>query len=165
MDSRSLAATVLLAGIAVLGGALVFQYVGGLPPCDLCIWQRWPWGIAIAIGVVALAVAPLRRAAGRALPALLSLLFLAGFAIAAYHAGVEQHWIAGPATCSGPVGGVTNFADFARMIEQRPVVRCDDIPWSLFGISLAGFNAIISVALAALALWSTARFRPERPAR
>ncbi|MGE0716131.1 MAG: disulfide bond formation protein B [Alphaproteobacteria bacterium] len=165
MDSRSLAATVLLAGVAVLGGALLFQYVGGLPPCDLCIWQRWPWGIAIALGVVALAVPPLRRASGRALPAAVALLFVAGAAIAAYHAGVEQHWIAGPATCTGPVGAATNFADFARMIEQRPVVRCDDIPWSLFGISLAGFNALISAAIAALALWTLTHFRPERPAR
>lgn len=165
MDSRSLAVTILVAGIAVLGGALLFQYVGGLPPCDLCIWQRWPWGIAIALGVLALVATPLRRAAGRALPAVVALLFLVGFAIAAYHTGVEQRWIAGPATCSGPVGAVTNFADFARMIEQRPVVRCDEIPWSLFGISLAGFNALISAALAALALWALAHYRPERPAR
>ena len=161
MDSTKTLAAIILAGcIAVLGGALLFEHVGGLAPCVLCLWERWPWWIAGAITLPVLLLPPVRRALGPALPALFALIFAGSFALAAYHVGVEQHWIAGPATCSAPLSGARTLADFQRMVVDRPVVRCDEVPWALFGISLAGFNAIFSLALAALALRTATRIRP-----
>lgn len=162
-STKSLAAITLAAAIGVLGGALLFEHVGGLAPCVLCLWGRWPWWIAGGIALAALLLAPLRRALGPALPLLLGLIFAGGFLLSAYHVAVEQHWIAGPATCSAPLSGARTLADFQRMVVDRPVVRCDEVPWALFGISLAGFNAIFCLLLAVLALRTAAR-RRQMPA-
>lgn len=151
-SSKGLAAIILAGCIAVLGGALLFEHVGGLAPCVMCLWQRWPWWVAGAIAVLSLVLPPVRRRAGPLLPLLFALIFAGSFLLAAYHVAVEQHWVAGPATCSAPLSGARTLADFQRMIVDRPVVRCDEVPWALFGISLAGFNAIFSLLLAALAL-------------
>ncbi len=160
-STKGLAATILLAATGVLGGALLFEHVGGLAPCVLCLWERWPWWIAAAITIPVLLLAPVRRALGPALPALFALIFAGSFALAAYHVAVEQHWIAGPATCSAPLSGARSFADFQNMVVNRPVVRCDEVPWALFGVSLAGFNALFSALIAILALRTMRRFRPE----
>lgn len=157
--SKSLAAAILAATIAVLGGALLFEHVGGLAPCVMCLWQRWPWWIAGAVTLPILLLPPVRRRLGPALPWFFALLFAGSFALAAYHVAVEQHWVAGPATCSAPISGARTLADFQNMIVARPVVRCDEVPWALFGISLAGFNAIFSAALALLALRTATRAR------
>ncbi|BBK33967.1 disulfide bond formation protein DsbB [Stella humosa] len=160
MDStKSLAAVILVGAVGVLGGALLFEHVGGLAPCVLCLWQRWPWWIAAAITLPVLLLPPVRRTLGPALPALFALLFAASFALAAYHVAVEQHWIAGPATCSAPLSGARTLADFQRMVVDRPVVRCDEVPWALFGVSLAGFNAIFSAILAVLSVRTLRRHR------
>lgn len=160
-SSRNLSACILAASVAVLGGALLFEHVGGLAPCVLCLWQRWPWWAAGAMALLALLLPPARRALGPGLPALFALLFAGSFVLAAYHAGVEQHWIAGPTSCSAPLSAARSLADFQRMVVDRPVVRCDEIPWALFGISLAGFNALFSAVLAFLAARTAMRFRKE----
>jgi len=130
-----------LGSVALLGGALGFQYLGGLAPCEMCIWQRWPHGIAIALGLL-IAVLPLR------IIALIGGLVVAiGAAIGAYHAGVEWGIFAGPNSCtSSPIGSLT-VEELLAQIEATPIVRCDDIVWSLLGLSMAGWNAIISAAL------------------
>ena len=136
---------------ALLLGAFGFQYLGGLAPCKLCLWQRWPHGAAILIGALALALP------GRALPLLGALAALSTAAIGTYHAGVERGWWEGPDTCTaGPVGGLSPEQLMAQ-IMNAPLVRCDEIAWQMFGLSMAGWNAVLSAGLAALWLWAAAR--------
>lgn len=146
--TRSFAGFVLTASAAVLGAALLSQYWGGLAPCELCILQRWPWMAAITIALVAL------LAGGRpALPwvaVLLALVFAAGIVFAAYHVAVEQHWVAGPSGCSARAGGATTLEEMRRQILAAQVVRCDEVAWSLFGLSMAGWNLLASLLMAAL---------------
>jgi len=136
---------------ALLLGAFAFQHLGGLAPCKLCLWQRWPHGAAVVIGALALMVP------GRALPLAGALAAFCTAAIAAYHAGVEQGWWQGPATCTASApGGVSADALFDR-IMTAPVVRCDEIPWQMWGLSMAGWNMALSLALALIWVASAAR--------
>mgnify|MGYP002403771491 CR=1 FL=1 len=156
---RSFAGFVLAAGAVVLATVLLAQYWGGLAPCELCLWQRWPWAAAVTIAIVALF-------AGRApaLPwvaALLAILFAASAALAFYHVGVEQHWFAGPQTCTAGAGsGATTVAELKRQLLGVAPVLCDRIAWSLFGISLAGWNLLASLLMA---LCCAAVLRRARP--
>lgn len=142
-----------LGSAAVLLTAFAFQHLGGLAPCKLCIWQRYPHAAAAAIGVIAFFIP---------LPALLWLGALAAAATAGvgvYHAGVEQGWWEGPSTCtSSPIGGLTPD-QLMNQIMSAPLVRCDDIPWELFGLSMAGWNAVVSAILALL--WVAAARHPR----
>ena len=140
----------LLIPAGLLGGALFSQYVGGLYPCEMCYWQRWPHLAAILVALGAIA---LRSRSGPS--ALLTLLagfgILASGAIGVFHAGVEQHWWEGLTTCSTAIGG-QGGASALDAIMNAPLVRCDVPAWTLLGISMAGYNAIISI-LAALAVF------------
>jgi disulfide bond formation protein DsbB len=137
--------------LAMLLAAFAFQHLGGLPPCKMCIWQRWPHGLAVVAGVLALAVA------ARPFAVLGMLAALTTAVIGFYHAGVEQGFWEGPATCtSGPVGGLS-AEDLMEQIMTAPLVRCDEIPWDLFGISMAGWNGLVSLVLAGL--WALAVMR------
>jgi disulfide bond formation protein DsbB len=136
---------VLVASAALVGGALLFQYVGNLAPCELCLYQRWPYYAAIPLSLVALLAG--RRPATLGLLALCALLFIAGGALAFYHVGVEQHWFAGPTACTGGISAGGSVEDFTKRLLETPPVRCDQIAWSLFGISLAGWNFLASLAL------------------
>jgi disulfide bond formation protein DsbB len=134
---------------ALLGGALAFQYIGRLAPCEMCYWQRWPHGAAILVALVALFL-PAGRA--RVAVALAALLAMASGAIGLYHWGVEQHIFRGLTECSAaPVGGAA--ADVLRDIMKSPLVRCDQPQWSLFGVSMAGWNAILSLGVGLVILW------------
>ncbi len=136
---------------ALLLGAFGFQYLGGMAPCKLCLWQRWPHGAAILIGVLALMIP------GRGLPILGALAALTTAGIGLYHAGVEQRWWEGPSTCTaGPVGGLTP-EQLMEQILSAPLVRCDEIPWEMFGLSMAAWNAVVSAGLALLWLMAAAR--------
>jgi disulfide bond formation protein DsbB len=147
-------APALLAGTvsaALLLGALAFQYLGGLAPCEMCIWQRWPHGAAILFGLLGGGLGAIRAVpAGLVRPlAVLAIIALAiSGAIGIFHAGVEWKLWAGPAECTG-FGYVPGRDDF----KPLQIVRCDEAQWRLFGISLAGYNAIISLGIAAFA-WS-----------
>jgi disulfide bond formation protein DsbB len=142
---------ILIASAAVVGGALLFQYVGGLAPCELCLYQRWPYYGAIVVTLIALflgregfTVAVLSLCAGG---------FVMGAALAFYHVGVEQHWFAGPSACSGdsfPAGA--SIAELRAALLARQPVRCDEPQWSLMGVSLAGWNLLASLALALFSL-------------
>jgi disulfide bond formation protein DsbB len=129
---------------ATLGAGFFFQHVIGLVPCELCIWQRWPHVAAVVLGGLALAL-------GRRLAlALAAAALVAGAGIAAYHVGVEQHWWQGPTTCGAPDFGTLTPQQMLEALRAAPIVRCDEIPWSLFGISMAGYNALLSAGLAGL---------------
>jgi disulfide bond formation protein DsbB len=139
-------ALVLAACVAMILGAYAFQYIGGLEPCKLCWWQRYVYFAAIPLAAIAVILAA--RGDGARWPmALTGLLLLAGMGIAGYHAGVEYHWWPGPDTCSGAVGG-----DIFRETVTKGLVRCDETPWSLFGVSMAGYNFVISGLLAVFSL-------------
>ena len=146
-DAANAPAAILAVSTAVLGTALASQYWGGLAPCELCLYQRWPYAVAIALSLAGLA-APRGPAARRLLTALCAVAFAAGACIAFYHAGVEQGWFAGPGSCSGAGLDARTVEELKRVLEAAPPARCDEVPWSLFGISLAGYNFIVSAALA-----------------
>ena len=149
-DVRSVPALVTLSSIGLLGGAFAFQYLGGLAPCVLCIWQRWPHGIAIVLGLAAFALAG--RRAGGWLLCLAGLVLLTGGGIAAFHVGVEQGWWQGTSECGASLSTAGGLDALRESILAAPVVRCDEVPWSLFGISMAGYNFLISLALGGLAV-------------
>ncbi len=139
-----------LGSVALLGGALAFQYLGGLAPCEMCIWQRWPHGVAIAAGVLALG-----GARGRFLPLAGGLAALTTAGIGLYHTGVERGWWEGPDSCTG--GGDLNTLSTDQLMSRimdAPVVLCDVVPWELFGLSMASYNAILSLILAGF--WTVA---------
>lgn len=136
---------------ALLLGAYAFQHLGGLPPCKLCIWQRYPHVLAIVIALVAL------RLTNRLLAALGALAALTTAGIGLFHVGVEQGWWEGPTSCSaGPVGGLSADA-LLDQIMTAPLVRCDEIAWDMLGISMAGWNALFSLGLVALWLMAFRR--------
>lgn len=152
---------ILLASVAIVGGAQLFQHIGGLAPCELCLYERWPYYIAIALALLALAV----DGRGRLAPlvvALCGILFLADAALAFYHVGVEQHWFQGPTACTGPVSRAKTVAELKAQIMNQQAVRCDVPQWTLFGISLAGFNLLAALALAAFSLVAAGRASARR---
>ena len=137
---------------ALMIAALAFQHLGDLAPCQMCIWQRYPHVIAIAIGLVAI------RFGNAALAWLGALAAFATAAVGAYHTGVERGWWEGPTSCSAQsIGGLTTDELFEQ-IMTAPVVRCDEVAWSLMGLSMASWNMIASLVLAAL--WIAAARRP-----
>ncbi|WP_127902771.1 disulfide bond formation protein B [Solirhodobacter olei] len=131
-----------LGSVALLGGALAFQYIGGLLPCHLCLLQRYPHAVAIAIGVVALVIP------WRVLPWAGALAAAATSGLGVYHTGVERHWWAGPASCTSSmtVQGIS-AKDLLAHILAAPVVRCDEAAWSFLHLSMASWNAIFSAVL------------------
>jgi len=152
---------VLLASVVIVGTALLSQYVGGLQPCELCLYERWPYYAVIALLLLAL-VSGTRRLI-RTAQILSLLIFVGSVALALYHVGVEQHWIQGPTACTGAIGGAASPEALLQALQQQQVVQCDVVQWSFHGLSLAGLNLIVSIALAAFSLW--ALMQPHRGAR
>lgn len=134
----------------LLAGAIGSERFGGLHPCEMCHWQRWPHYLALIPALAAFIVRPI--------PARLALVLVAGLliavsgAIGVFHAGVEYHWWEGITACSAPA---PSGGDFLADLLSRPIIRCDVAQWTLFGISLAGFNAIFSLG-GAIAVWGLA---------
>lgn len=137
---------IILAGagsVALLGGAFAFQHLGGMAPCKMCLWQRWPHGAAIVLAALALALPYAALILAGALSALTTA------AIGLYHSGVEQGWWQGPTTCtSGPIDGLSP-QELLDQIMAAPLVRCDEIPWQMLGLSMASWNAVASLCFAA----------------
>ena len=148
----------LFTAIAVLGSALASQYIGGLQPCVLCIYQRWPYVAVIVLMAVALALPRPARAAALGLA---GLALLAGAGIAGFHVGVEQGWWQGTAECGGVDANVDSVEALRAQIMGAPIVRCDQIPWSLLGISMAGYNLLLSLALGGASLIAARRLYTE----
>ncbi len=146
MTRTSLIWIATLGSAGLLAGAFAFQYFGGLIPCILCIYQRWPHGVAILIGLLAL-----RGRGGATLPLLGMLAMLVTAGMGVYHAGVELGWFAGLATCTvDTLQGVSAGDLLNTDIAVGKPVRCDAVPWAMLGISMAGWNAIISAGLAGI---------------
>ncbi len=147
-------ALVLLASVAVVGSAVASQYLGGLEPCVLCYYQRYPWYAVIGLMLAALALGGRVRAA---LLGLAALLFVAGAGMGAYHVGVEHKIFAGPAACGSVTINAGSIEALRAQLIGKPMVRCDQPAWSLFGVSMAGYNLLASLGMAALAAWLARR--------
>lgn len=132
----------LAAPLALLGGAYVSEYVFGLYPCEMCWWQRYPHFAAIALAALAWLRPP-----GRIFVALAGLAIATSGLIGAFHAGVEYGWWQGLTACAS---NADMSGDPLEAIFNTPMVRCDVAPWTLFGISLAGWNFLVSTAAAIL---------------
>lgn len=134
-------ALALLLPAALLAGALGSQYLGHLVPCEMCLWQRWPHYAAVLVALAAIAARG--TGASRPLVLLAALLILSSGAIGVLQAGTEYHWWEGPTRCTATgLGG----GDPLRAILAAPLVRCDQPQWTLFNVSLAGWNALFSIA-------------------
>jgi disulfide bond formation protein DsbB len=148
-------ATAVVAAVTILG-AYYFQYVLGLAPCPLCLDERIAYYVSIPLaGLIAVGS---RRHARRGLlrVGLLAagLVMLASAALGAYHAGVEWQFWPGPADCAGPIARFGRASDLLQQLNSVHVVRCDAAAWRFLGVSLAGYNVLISLALAAVAAWA-----------
>ena len=140
---------VLFATVAVILAALGFQYIGGYPPCPLCLQQRYAYYAGIPALFLALVLVAADR---RALAAVLFLAVAAGFlanaGLGVYHAGVEWKFWPGPDTCGAAQGLSTTAGGLLESIEKNRVVRCDEAAWRFLGLSFAGWNVLISLGLA-----------------
>jgi disulfide bond formation protein DsbB len=141
---------------ATILGAWFFQYGLGLAPCPLCLEQRMPYHIVIPLSLL-LAIATYVQAPRALLRvgfAAILIIMVCSTALATYHAGVEWRWWPGPAECSGPMTDFSKAGSILGQLNNVHVVRCDEAAWRLFGLSLAGYNVLISLLLAAIAAWA-----------
>ncbi|HEV2865478.1 MAG TPA: disulfide bond formation protein B [Allosphingosinicella sp.] len=145
---------------ALLAGAFAFEHVGGLTPCEMCWWQRWAHMAGLAFAVIAAAGGARLPDRGRSFVWLAALAILVSGAIGVYHAGVEAHVFKGFTQCTASGASNASGRDLLREIMAQPLVRCDQVQWELFGISMAGWNAILSLAAALVILWLSLR-RPR----
>ena len=163
------AIAIAVGGLATVLGAWFFQYGLGLKPCPLCLEQRYPYYFAIPLAALVI----LGESVGSSRKVLLAALaviaagMLWNSGLGAYHAGVEWKWWAGPRDCSGSLEDLGSATDLMERLRLTNVVRCDEAAWRFLGISLAGYNVLISLALALVAVWGivASRRRPlERAA-
>lgn len=152
-DRRTLVLLAAFGSAALLAGAFLFQYVGGLAPCKLCLWQRWPHAAAVLIGAVALVRTE------RLWPWLGALAALTTAGLGLYHTGIERKWWLGPTSCTGNGAGLGGLsgADLLNPDTAPSIVMCDQVVWQMWGISMASWNMIASLVL--VALWIMAARR------
>ncbi len=149
----ALAITVIAA--ATLAGAWFFQLVLDIRPCPLCLEQRYAYYLAIPLGALT------ALAAGRGAPRAVLLAGLVILAVAAlgnavlgtYHSGVEWGLWQGPTDCTGPIGNLGSAGSLLERLDTVKVIRCDEVQWRFLGLSLAGYNVLISLLMAAIAAW------------
>ncbi|MFP7672908.1 disulfide bond formation protein B [Marivita sp. S0852] len=152
LTRKMLMLTAAAGSLALMLGAYAFQHLGGLAPCQMCIWQRYPHIIAIAIGLIAV------RFGNAALAWLGALAAFVTAGIGGYHTGVERGWWEGPTSCSAQSIGGLSTDELFEQIMTAPVVRCDDVAWAFMGLSMASWNMILSLILAGI--WIAAARRP-----
>ena len=145
---RLVPALIIAVSLGALAAALASQYWGGLQPCVLCIYQRYAYAVTAAFGLLGLIAGP-----------------RTGAAIAAFHAGVEQQWWRGTDACHAPAFDPnTSIADLRKQLLGTKFVPCDEVPWSLFGVSMAGYNVLASLGLALASFWAARNIgRTQRP--
>jgi disulfide bond formation protein DsbB len=152
--TASLAVTLIAA--VTIAGAWFFQLVLEILPCPLCLEQRYAYYLAIPLTALAA-----RSGAPRPLLlaglALLALATLANAGLGTYHSGVEWGFWKGPTDCSGPVINLGSAGDLLSRLDTVKVVRCDEVQWRFLGLSLAGYNVLISLLMAAIAAWGFVR--------
>jgi disulfide bond formation protein DsbB len=153
------ALAVLVIAAATIAGAWYFQLVLGLQPCPMCLEQRYAYYLAIPLAALVALAAGLHAPRGLLICGLviLALAALGNAVFGAYHAGVEWKFWPGPSDCTGPVGNLGNAGTLLDRLDSVKVVMCDEIQWSFLGISLAGYNALISLLMAAIAVWGVGR--------
>lgn len=144
MNTFRLIGLATFGSIALLGGAYFFQHVLGYAPCKMCLWQRWPHGLAILVGLIILATR------NRALAIVGALAALITSGVGFYHMGVEQKWWQGPNTCTSSGTDGLSATDLLDQILAAPIARCDEVAWDFLGVSMAGWNGIISLILAVI---------------
>lgn len=145
---RRIALVLAACAAALLIGALGFQYLGGLSPCPLCTWQRYALIVAM---VLSLSSALAMDNTARVLLLLAGAAFVASAGIGGFQVGVEQGWWQGSQSCTGGQPTAATLDQLMAQVQGKPPARCDEVAWSLLGISLAGYNFLISLALAATA--------------
>ena len=149
LDPPSLARLLaLLVPALLVTGAFGSQYLGHLYPCEMCWWQRYAHMAGVVAALIAFTAAP-SSSRSRTFVLLAALAIAVSGGIAVYHAGVELHIFEGVTTCTATAHG-KNTAELLQQIMKAPLIRCDEVQWTFLGISLAGWNAIISLPLAAL---------------
>ena len=155
------AVAILLIAAATIAGAWYFQLVLGIQPCPLCLEQRYAYYLAIPLAAL-MALAASQNAPRWLLTGglvILALAALANAALGAYHAGVEWKFWPGPADCTGPVGNLGSAGSLLDRLDKVKVVMCDEVQWRFLGLSLAGYNVLISLLMAAIAVWGIAKSR------
>jgi disulfide bond formation protein DsbB len=139
--------------LATLAGAWFFEYVLKLAPCPLCLEQRIPYHVIVPLSLL-LAIAALARAPRKLLIVGFAAILIAAccnIVLGVYHAGVEWHWWAGPADCSGALTDLRTGGSLLDQLHGVHIVRCDEAAWRFLGLSLAGYNVLISLVLAVIA--------------
>ena len=154
MNKKNLTLIAILGSVLLLLGALAFQYLGDLPPCKLCYWQRYPHILAIIFGVIY---------SYTSLGALVFIPAVAAFSsagVGAYHFGIEKEFWSGPNTCSS--GNINNIStdDLIEQIMSAPITKCDEVLWSFLNISMAGWNTLFSALLGLL--WVSLFFKFQK---
>ncbi|MEX1306373.1 MAG: disulfide bond formation protein B [Rhodovibrionaceae bacterium] len=156
---RAVPAAIALVSAAALAAALIAEHVFGLAPCALCHYQRYAYVAALLLGLLGLFLNP------RLLVALAGLAFVTGMGIAAFHVGVEQGWWQGTAGCSAPAFDLNATVDQMReSLLNTDFVACDKVAWSLFGISMAGYNALFSAIFALASFAAAAKMEDKESA-
>jgi disulfide bond formation protein DsbB len=153
------ALAILLIAAATIAGAWYFQLVLGLQPCPLCLEQRYAYYLAIPLAALT------ALAAGQNAPrwlligalVILALAALANAVLGGYHAGVEWKFWPGPTDCTGPVGNLGSAGSLLDRLDKVKVVMCDEVQWRFLGLSLAGYNVLISLLMAAIAAWGVVK--------
>src|ERR1700682_3347584 len=153
------ALAIAIIAAATLAGAWFFQLVLDIRPCPLCLEQRYAYYLAIPLGAL-VAFAAAKDAPRAVLLAGLGILALAALAnagLGAYHAGVEWKFWQGPTDCTGPIGDLGSAGSLLERLDSVKVIRCDEVQWRFLGLSLAGYNVLISLLMAAIAAWGAVR--------
>ena len=160
----TVASAIALIAAATLAGAWFFQLVLEILPCPLCLEQRYAYYFAVPFGVLVAFAA----AKGAPRPwlavglAILALAALGNAGLGAYHSGVEWGFWQGPTDCSGPIVDFGNAGSLLDRLDKVKVIRCDEVQWRFLGVSLAGYNVLISLLMAAIAVWGIGRSARKR---
>ena len=150
-----LAATLLLS-LAVIGFVQFAEHVQYYEPCELCLRERLPWYLIIGLSAIGLAFP------SRWLLILIGIVFMVSSGLGLHHSGVEQHWWPGPGECTSGSSGANSIDELRAMMHRAKAVQCDAIAWTLFGLSMATYNCLLSLAAGAATLFFAARGRDDR---
>jgi disulfide bond formation protein DsbB len=153
--AQMVALAIQIIAAATLAGAWFFELVLDIRPCPLCLEQRYAYYLILPLAAL-LTVAAVKRAPRPLLLAGFGIVVLAALAnawLGGYHAGVEWKFWQGPTDCSGPIGNLGSAGNLLERLDTVKVIRCDEVQWRFLGLSLAGYNVLISLLMAAIAAW------------
>jgi disulfide bond formation protein DsbB len=159
------AALIAVIGVLTICGFFFFQYVLGYPPCPLCLQQRDAYYVSVPLAAL-LWLGASQDAANKVMIlgfAVIAAVMLWNTGLSAYHAGVEWKFWPGPSDCSGPITNFGSAGDLMKRLQDIHVVRCDEAAWRFLGISLAGYDVLVSLLLAAIAAWGAKAALARRP--